>query len=75
MPDNNTWCWGDEQGNTLREGVHRYVKAVYLDAWDSQATADDPYILAVTGDLARVSFSGKVVTMCGTKQSDRRLVS
>ena len=75
MPDTNTWCWGDEEGNTLHEGVHRYVKAVYVDAWDSRATADDPYIVAVTGDLARVSFSGKAVTMCGPKQCDRRLVS
>ena len=39
------------------------------------ATTDDPYIIAVTGDLARVSFSGKAVTMCGAKQCDRRLVS
>jgi len=50
MPDTNTWCWGDEEGNTLHEGVHRYVKALYFDAWDSRATADDPYIIAVTGD-------------------------
>ncbi len=69
MPD------GDEEGNTLHEGVHRYVKAVYVDAWDSRAIADDPYIVAVTGDLARVFFSGKAVTMCGAKQCDRRLVS
>jgi hypothetical protein len=74
-PDSNTWCWGDDEGNTLKEGVHRYVKAVYFDAWDSRATADDPYILVVTGDLARESFSGKAVTMCGAKQCDRRLVS
>jgi hypothetical protein len=75
MPDTNTWCWGDEEGNTLHEGVHRYVKALYFDAWDSRVSADDPYIIAVTGDLARVSFSGKAVTMCGAKQCDRRLVS
>ena len=48
---------------------------MYVDAWDLRATADDPYIVAVTGDLARVSFSGKAVTMCGPKQCDRRLVS
>lgn len=58
MPETNTWCWGDAEGNTLREGVHRYVKAVYFDAWDARATADDPYVLVVSGDLARVSFSG-----------------
>ena len=75
MPATNTWCWGDEEGNTLREGVNRYVKAVYFDAWDSRATENDPYVLAVTGDLARVSFSGKAVTLGGPKQCDRRLVS
>jgi hypothetical protein len=75
MPETNTWCRGDQQGNTLREGVNRYVKAVYFDAWNSRATEDDPYDLVATGDLARVSFSGKVVTLDGPKQSDRRLVS
>lgn len=75
MPQTNTWCWGDVEGNTLKEGVHRYVKSVYVDAWDDRATADDPYVLAVTGDLARVSFSGKAVTLGGPKQCDRRLVS
>ena len=75
MPQTNTWCWGDAEGNTLREGVHRYVKSVYVDAWDERATAEDPYILAVTGDLARVSFSGKAVTLGGPKECDRRLVS
>ncbi len=75
MPETNTWCWGDAEGNTLRKGVHRYVKAVYFGAWDARATADDPYVLAVTGDLARVSFSGKAVTLGGPKECDRRLVS
>ncbi len=52
------------------------MKAVYFDAWDSRApTADDPYVLAVSGDLARVSFSGKACTLAGPKQVDRRLVS
>ncbi len=63
MPETNTWYWGDAEGNTLREGVHRYVKAVYFDAWDARATADDPYILVVSGDLARVSFSGKACAL------------
>jgi hypothetical protein len=50
----------------LKEGVNRYVKAVYFDAWDARATADDPYVLAVTGDLARVPFSGKQHAVCAT---------
>jgi hypothetical protein len=71
MPQTNTLCWGDAEGNTLREGVY----TVYFDAWDARATADGPYVLAVTGDLARVSFSGKAVTLGGLKECDRRLVS
>ncbi len=43
--------------------MHRYVKAVYFDAWDSRATADDPYVLAVSGDLARVSFRERLVRL------------
>ncbi len=63
--------------DTLREGVDRYVKAVYFDAdaWDSRATKDDPHLSVVTGNLARVSFSGKAVTLGGPRQSDCRLVS
>jgi hypothetical protein len=76
MPTTKTWCWGDETGNQLREGVHRYVKAVYYDKWDSRVTADDPYIVVLTGDLARVNLKGsKCVTLCGAKECDRRLPS
>jgi hypothetical protein len=76
MPTTKTWCWGDATGNQLREGVHRYIKAVYYDKWDSRVTADDPYILVLTGDLARVNLKGsKCVTLCGAKECDRRLPS
>ncbi len=53
MPTTKTWGWGDTTGNQLREGLHRYVKAVYYDKWDPRVTVADPYILVVTGDLAR----------------------
>ena len=75
MPKTNTWCWGDDQGVQLREGVNKYIKSVYYDKWDSRVTADDPYIVVVTGDLARVSLNGKSVTMGGPKEADRRLAS
>ena len=76
MPTPKTWCWGDRTGNQLREGVHRYVKAVYYDKWDPRVTVDDPYILVLTGDLARVNLKGtKCVTVCGMKECDRRLPS
>ena len=76
MPTSKTWCWGDGTGSQLREGVHRYVKAVYHDKWDSRVTSEDPYILVLTGDLARVNLKGtKCVTLCGAKECDRRLPS
>jgi hypothetical protein len=69
MPTSKTWCWGDGTGSQLREGVHRYVKAVYYDKWDSRVTSGDPYILVLTGDLARVNLKGtKCVTLCGAKE-------
>jgi hypothetical protein len=75
MPETKTWCWGDSTGNQLREGVHRYIKAVYYDKWDTRVTADDPYVVVLTGDLARVSLKGKFVTLCGAKECARRLKS
>jgi hypothetical protein len=75
MPETKTWCWGDSLGNTLREGVHRYIKAVYYDKHDTRVTEDDPYVTVLTGDLARVNLKGKFVTLCGAKECDRRLPS
>ena len=28
MPQTNTWCWGDIEGNKLGEGVHKYIKGM-----------------------------------------------
>ena len=75
MIDTKTWCWGDAHGNKLKEGAHRYIKSVYVDKWDTRVTADKPYIVALTGDLARVSLNNKAVTVCGVKECDPRLVS
>ena len=76
MANPKTWCWGDGLGNQLREGVHRYVKSVYYNKWDTRVTADDPYIVVLTGDLARVNLKGsKCVTLCGAKECDHRLPS
>ncbi len=33
MIDTKTGCWRDAYGNKLREGGHRYIKAVYVDKW------------------------------------------
>ena len=72
----NVWCWGDRDGRFIN-GVNRYVYEVYykLDPQQQLAPAEDPWLIPLTGDLARVSFRGKQVTMCGVKQGDRRLPS
>ena len=76
MIDTKTWCWGDADSNKLREGAHRYIKAIYVDKWDTRVTADDPYIVVLTGDLTRVNLKGsKCVTLCGAKECDHRLPS
>jgi hypothetical protein len=49
---------------------------VYYNKWDTRVTADDPYIVVLTGDLARVNLKGsKCVTLCGAKECDHRLPS
>ena len=72
----NVWCWGDAQGRFIN-GVNRYVYEVYckIDLDCQIASADDPWLVPLTGDLARVSFRGKQITMCGVKQADIRLPS
>jgi hypothetical protein len=72
----NIWCWGDADGR-FTNGVNRYVHEEYckLDPHYELAPEDDPWLLPVTGDLTRVSFRGKAITMCGAKQADARLLS
>jgi hypothetical protein len=72
----NVWCWGDAHGRFVN-GVNRYVYEVYckIDPECHLAPAEDPWLVPLTGDLARVSFRGKFITMCGVKQADRRLPS
>ena len=72
----NIWCWGDADGR-FTNGVNRYVYEVYckLDPHCELAPKDDPWLIPVTGDLTRVSFRGKAITMCGVKQADARLPS
>jgi hypothetical protein len=45
-----------------------------LDPHCELAPEDDPWLLPVTGDLIRVSFREKAITMCGMKQADARLL-
>ena len=68
----NVWCWGDDTGD-FETGVNRYVYELYVKARSPLVTKERPWIVPLTGDLARVSTRGKAITMCGPKQSDPRL--
>ena len=70
--DGNVWCWGDDKGD-FETGVNRYVYEIYVKARSPLVTKKCPWIVPLTGDLARVSTRGKAITMCGPKQSDPRL--
>jgi hypothetical protein len=68
------WSWGSEEG-TFKRGVNLYVKLVYYDLHHDGVTTADPWIVACTGDAARVSQRGTIITTCGAKEVDRRLPS
>ncbi len=70
----NVWCRGDEDGN-FKNGVNRYIYETYYKLHSTGATKERRWTVCVTGDLARVNFRGKGITMCGVKQSDPRLPS
>ena len=70
----NVWCWGDEIG-VFKTALHQYVKAIYHDARCESVTADDPWILPITGDGVRTSQRGRFVTVVGLKMADLRLVN
>jgi hypothetical protein len=67
--EGNVWCWGDGEGN-FTNGVNRYVFETHYRPHSGIATKEFPWIIPLTGDLARVSFRGKSITMCGVKQAD-----
>ncbi len=72
--EGNVWCWGDGEGN-FTNGMNRYVHETYYRPHSAIATKESPWIIPLIGDLARVSFRGKSITMCGVKQADSRLPS
>ena len=56
--------------------MNRYIYEVYQKtAMNSLVTKNNPWIIPLTGDLARVSLRGKGITMCGVKEADPRLPS
>jgi hypothetical protein len=72
VEEGNVWCWGDADGN-FKTAVNRYVYEIYVKARCDFVTKDKPWKLALTGDLARVNFRGKAITIGGPKQVDPRL--
>ena len=59
----NVWCWGDAEG-LFTKGVNRYVYEVFckIDPECEMAPQNKPWLVPLTGDLARVSFRGKSIT-------------
>ena len=68
----NVWCWGDAKGN-FETGVNRYVYEIYVKARSALVTKEKPWIVPLTGDLARVNYRGKAITLAGPKRADPRL--
>ncbi len=66
------WCRGDAEGN-FKTAANRYVYEIYVKARCDLVTKDKPWKVAVRGDLARVNFRGKEITIGGPKQVDPRL--
>ena len=60
------WHWD------FGKGVHAYLKAKYVDLCMESVTNQDPWVVVVTGDAARMSQRGHQVTTCGIKICDRR---
>ena len=56
--EGKVWLWGDDHGEFVT-GVNRYVYEVYVKARCPLVTKDQPWIVSLSGDLARVSTRGK----------------
>jgi hypothetical protein len=72
VEEGKVWCWGDEHGEFV-SAVNRYVYEVYVKARSALVTKDKPWLVALSGDLVRVTTRGKSMTICGPKLVDPRL--
>jgi hypothetical protein len=68
------WSWGCDEG-TFTRGVNLHAKLVHHDLRHEGVTKDDPWLVCITGDAARVTQRGTIITTCGSKEVDRRLPS
>jgi hypothetical protein len=72
--DGECWSWGFE-GQTFKKGVNLHVKLTCYDLHHEDASKAKPWLVCCTGDAARVSQRGTIITTCGVKEVDRRLPS
>ena len=72
VEEGKVWCWGDEHGEFMT-AVNRYVYEIYVKARCALVTKDKPWLVALSGDLVRVTTRGKSMTICGPKLVDSRL--
>ena len=70
--EGKVWCWGNEHGDFLT-AVNRYVFEVYVKARSALVTKEKPWLVALSGDLVRVTTRGTSMTICGPKLVDPRL--
>jgi hypothetical protein len=70
--EGKVWCWGNEHGDFLT-AVNRYVYEVYVKARSALVTKEKPWLVALSGDLVRVTTRGTSMTICGPKLVDPRL--
>jgi hypothetical protein len=59
------WKWD------MKKGVHAYLKRKYYDLRYEDISEDTPWMIAVTGDAAKVGRSA-CATVCGLKVVDPR---
>ena len=74
VDDGNVWCWGDDT-EQMKAAVNLYVKKIYVDACCESVTANNPWVLPLTGDGVRTSQRGTFVSVIGAKMADTRLVN
>jgi hypothetical protein len=68
------WSWGCDEG-TFTRGINLCAKLVCHDLRREGVAEDDPWLVCLTGDAARVTQRGTIITTCGAKEVDGRLPS
>jgi hypothetical protein len=64
--DGKLWRWD------FKKGVHTYLKRKYYDVKSDDVSEENPWLVLVTGDAAKVSGRNAIATICGLKICDAR---